>query len=102
MIDLISHPSAHGQIVNIGHGKEISMYDLAVLIKQMTDSESEIKLVPYDEAYEAGFEDMQRRLPDLSKIRHLIGYQPTLDLPEILDRTIRHERGKTASADVSL
>ena len=102
MIALVSHPGAHGKIFNVGHGKEISMYGLAELIKKMTNSESEIKLVPYDEAYEAGFEDMQRRLPDLSKIRQLIGYEPTLDLPEILDRTIQHERGKAASNDVPL
>jgi UDP-glucose 4-epimerase len=102
MIALISHPGAAGEIFNIGHGKEISIYDLAALIKEMTDSASEIQLVPYDEAYEAGFEDMQRRLPDLSKIRQLIGYQPTLDLPEILERTIQHERGRIAAADVLL
>ncbi len=102
MIALISHPGAHGEIFNVGHGKEISVYNLAVLIKEMTDSESEIKLVPYDEAYEAGFEDMQRRVPDLSKIRQLIGYRPTLNLPEILERTIQHELRKNVSTDVSL
>ncbi len=102
MIALISHPDAHGEIFNIGHGKEISIYNLAVLIKEMTESESEIKLVPYEEAYEAGFEDMQRRVPDLSKIRQLIGYRPTLNLPEILERTIQHELKKNVSADVSL
>lgn len=102
MIALVSHPGAHGEIFNVGHGKEISMYGLAKLIKKMTNSKSEIKLVPYDEAYESGFEDMQRRLPDLSKIRQLIGYKPTLDLPEILDRTIQYERGKAVSNNVLL
>lgn len=102
MIALVSHPGAYGEIFNIGHEKEISIHDLAVLIKKMTQSESVIQFVPYDEAYEAGFEDMKRRLPDLTKIRQLINYQPTLNLPEILERTIQHERGKVASEDVPL
>ena len=102
MVDLVSHPGAHGRIFNIGHDKEISIHGLALLIKKMTNSESEIKLVPYEEAYEAGFEDMQRRLPDLTRIRQLIGYQPTLNLPEILELTIQHERGKVVSDDVLL
>ena len=102
MVDLVSHAGAHGRIFNIGHDKEISIHGLALLIKKMTNSESEIKLVPYEEAYEAGFEDMQRRLPDLTRIRQLIGYQPTLNLPEILELTIQHERGKVVSDDVLL
>ncbi len=92
MLALVEHPQAHGEVFNIGHTKEISIYDLAELIKRMTNSRSEIVLVPYEEAYEAGFEDMRRRVPDISKIQRLIGYQPLLDLPEMLDRVIAYER----------
>ena len=92
MLALIAHPQAYGEVFNIGHTKEISIYDLAVLVKKMTGSASEIVLVPYEQAYEAGFEDMARRAPDISKIQRLIGYRPMLDLPEILERVIAYER----------
>ena len=92
VLALIEHPKAYGEVFNIGHSKEISIYDLAVLVKAMTHSLSEIVLVPYEEAYEAGFEDMPRRVPDISKIQGLIGYQPILDLPDMLDRIVVYER----------
>src|SRR6266508_1706293 len=59
MLALIEHPKAYGEVFNIGHTEEISIYDLAVLVKRMTGSASEIVLVPYEQAYEAGFEDME-------------------------------------------
>jgi UDP-glucose 4-epimerase len=96
MLALIEHPKAYGEVFNIGHTKEISIYDLAALVKTMTGSPSEIVLVPYEEAYEAGFEDMRRRVPDISKIHGLIGYRPVLDLPEMLERVIAHERERGA------
>jgi len=92
MLALIEHPKAYGEVFNIGHTKEISIYDLAVLLKAMTNSSSDIVLVPYEEAYEAGFEDMPRRVPDISKIERLIGYRPVVDLPEMLERVIAYER----------
>ncbi len=92
MIALIQHPKAYGEVFNIGHDKSISIYELAVMVKEMTKSNSEIIFIPYEEAYEPGFEDMPRRLPDLSKIRALIGYQPSLDLPAMLERIIAYER----------
>jgi UDP-glucose 4-epimerase len=92
MLALMKQPKAHGDVFNIGHTKEISIHDLAVLVKRMTSSPSEIRLVPYEEAYEAGFEDMPRRAPDISKIQRLIGYRPGLDLPEMLGRIIAYER----------
>ena len=92
MLALMKQPKAHGDVFNIGHTKEISIHDLAVLVKGMTSSPSEIRLVPYEEAYEAGFEDMPRRAPDISKIQRLIGYRPGLDLPEMLGRIIAYER----------
>ncbi len=92
MLALIEHPKAYGEVFNIGHTKEISIHDLAALVKRMTGSRSDILLVPYEEAYEAGFEDMPRRVPDISKIERLIGYRPVLDLPEMLERVIAYER----------
>jgi UDP-glucose 4-epimerase len=92
MLALIEHPKAYGEVFNIGHTKEISIHDLAALVKRMTNSPSDIVLVPYEEAYGAGFEDMPRRMPDISKIQRLIGYRPALGLPEMLERVIAHER----------
>ena len=88
MVALINEPRAVGQVFNIGNGEEISIADLAARIKQLTGSSSEIVKIPYDQAYEAGFEDMPRRVPDISKIRSLIGYEPTVHLDEILTRVI--------------
>jgi UDP-glucose 4-epimerase len=96
MIALIQHRQAYGEVFNIGHSKEISIYELAVLIKTLTGSPSEIHLVPYEQAYEAGFEDMHRRMPDIAKLQRLIGYEPTLDLGEILRRIIAFERDPLA------
>jgi UDP-glucose 4-epimerase len=88
VVALINEPRAVGQVFNIGNGKEISIGDLAARIKAMTNSASPIVTIPYDQAYEAGFEDMPRRVPDISKIRTLIGYEPTVELDEILTRVI--------------
>jgi UDP-glucose 4-epimerase len=92
MVALIDEPRAVGQVFNIGNGKEISIGELAVRIKQMTGSASPIVEIPYDRAYEAGFEDMPRRVPDIQKIRTLVGYEPTVELDEILTRVIEHFR----------
>ena len=89
---LATVPAAIGQVFNLGSIEEISMMDLARRIKRMTDSSSDIVLVPYDKAYEAGFEDMPRRLPDLTKAAAMVGYRPTKDLAEILQLVIDHER----------
>jgi len=91
MIALIRHPGAYGEVFNIGHTKEISIYSLAILVKELARSPSQIVFVPYDEAYESGFEDMARRLPDIAKIHKLIGYQPTRDLSQMLERIISYE-----------
>ena len=88
VVALINEPRAVGQVFNIGNGKEISIGDLAVRIKAMTNSASPIVKIPYDQAYEAGFEDMPRRVPDISKLRGLIGYEPTVELDEILTRVV--------------
>ncbi len=92
LADLARHPQAVGEVFNIGNTQEITMNALAERIKQMTGSTSEIVHIPYDRAYEQGFEDMPRRVPDISKIQRLTGYQPTVELNEILERVIAHFR----------
>jgi UDP-glucose 4-epimerase len=96
MTQLIQHPKAYGEVFNIGHTDEISIYELAQLIKAMTHSASEIVCIPYEQAYEAGFEDMARRLPSLTKIQRTIGYRPTLDLPRMLEWIIAYYRTELA------
>ena len=88
VVALIDEPRAIGQVFNIGNGQEISIKGLALRIKEMTGSTSPIVTIPYDQAYESGFEDMPRRVPDIAKIRALIGYEPTVALDEILTRVI--------------
>ena len=92
LIALAAEPRAIGQVFNIGNTGEISIRDLADRVKAMTGSRSPIHLVPYDEAYEAGFEDMPRRVPDISKLSELIGYRPKLGLDDIISRVIAHAR----------
>jgi UDP-glucose 4-epimerase len=92
LADLARHPAAVGQVFNIGNTEEITMNDLAHLIKQMTNSESEIIHIPYDRAYEKGFEDMPRRVPDIGKVQQLIGYQPRMNLKDILEEIITFTR----------
>ena len=92
MVALIDEPGAVGQVFNIGNGNEISINQLAERIKALTGSRSEIVRIRYDEAYEAGFEDMPRRVPDIAKVRALVGYTPTVELDEILTRVVAHFR----------
>jgi len=75
---------AVGEVINIGSSNEITILELARLVKKMTNSRSIIKKIPYGQAYEEGFEDMERRVPDISKARQLVGYKPTLGIEEIL------------------
>jgi UDP-glucose 4-epimerase len=91
LIELSEREGAEGEVFNIGNDREeIPILDLARRVKERTASKSEIVLVPYDQAYEQGFEDMPRRVPDLSRIRRLIGYEPKVHLDEILDRVIEY------------
>jgi UDP-glucose 4-epimerase len=89
---LALHPRAVGAVFNIGNGEEITIRRLAERVIHLTGSSSEIVTIPYDQAYEAGFEDMPRRVPDISKIRELVGYEPTVHLDEILTRVIEYFR----------
>lgn len=92
VIELAARGEAVGQVFNIGSENEITIAELAYLVKEKTGSKSPVVFVPYEKAYEEGFEDMPRRVPDLAKIRQLIGYKPTVDLPEILDAIIEYYR----------
>jgi UDP-glucose 4-epimerase len=92
MVDLINEPAAVGQVFNIGNEHEITINDLAAKVKSLAGSTSEITHIPYEQAYEAGFEDMPRRVPDISKIHELLGYAPTVELDEVLDRVIESFR----------
>jgi UDP-glucose 4-epimerase len=94
LIKLVREPKAVGQVINVGNTGEISMLKLAERVRQLSGSKSPIKLVPYDEAYESGFEDMPRRVPDLSKVTALIGYKPRFSLDDILLQVIEYFRGK--------
>jgi UDP-glucose 4-epimerase len=89
---LVQHPGAVGQVFNIGNTQEISMTALAERVKNLAGSSSPIVYVPYEQAYETGFEDMPRRVPDIGKIRALIGYEPKVQLDEILTRVIEYFR----------
>ena len=90
LINLAHHPNALGQLFNIGNDDPITIIDLAKKVKEMTNSKSEIKFVSYDQAYEEGFEDMAIRIPDLSKIKALIGYDPKVNIDEIVRRVIEY------------
>jgi UDP-glucose 4-epimerase len=94
LIALIGEPKAVGQVVNIGNTEEVTIHELAERVRTLTGSKSPIKLIPYDEAYESGFEDMPRRLPDLSKARAMIGYEPQHSLNDILTHVIEYFRRK--------
>ena len=91
LLRLAAHDGAVGRVFNIGNDREeVSILELARRVKARTSSTSEIQTIPYSQAYEEGFEDMQRRVPDLSRIRALVGYEPQVHLDQILDRVIEY------------
>lgn len=92
LADLMATDEAHGEVFNIGATEEISIMGLAERVKKIVGSDSEIVMVPYDEAYEAGFEDMPRRIPDTSKINALLGWEATHTLDEILADVVESNR----------
>lgn len=92
IVGLATEPTAEGQVFNIGSQEEITILDLARKVKAKTGSQSEILLVPYEEAHAAGFEDMRRRMPDTGKINAAIGWEPTTLLDESLDQIIEYYR----------
>ena len=91
LVRLAEEPRAVGQVLNVGNDhEEVTILDLAQRVKARTGSKSEIVRVAYDQAYEEGFEDMPRRVPDLSRLRALTGYEPKVHLDEILDKVIEY------------
>jgi UDP-glucose 4-epimerase len=88
LLALIEHPGAVGEVFNVGNGEEITIRALAERVRAMTSSSSPVVTIPYDEAYQAGFEDMPRRVPDIAKIRALVGYEPRVALQDMLTEII--------------
>lgn len=99
LIKLMDHPASIGQVYNIGSHEEISIFKLAEKVKELTNSDSEIVFIPYDDAYEEGFEDMPRRVPDISKIKQLVGFRPEMGLEGILQSVISFHSGRPSSLD---
>lgn len=94
LIKLMDHPQAVGQVFNIGSNEEVTILELAERVKELTGSDSEVVFVPYDEAYEEGFEDMPRRVPDISKVNSLVGFRPEMSLDGILQSVINFHSGR--------
>lgn len=99
ILRLLDHPESFGEAFNIGAPQEISILDLAARILERTGSSSPVKLIAYEDAYRAGFEDMQRRVPDTTKLRTLTGWKPTRTLDDILTETISEAVGERAAAN---
>src|SRR5262249_44594244 len=98
LMKLMDHTEAIGEVVNIGSTEEVTITELAARVKCLTGSSSEIVYVPYSEAYEAGFEDMSRRVPDITKVGRLIGFRPSRCLNQILEAIIAHEQQNLVSS----
>lgn len=94
LIALMESEEAEGQVVNLGSNEEVSIFELAELVIELTDSTSKPRLVPYREAYESGFEDMLRRVPDISKARKLIGFEPATSLRHTLQAMIEDTQAR--------
>jgi UDP-glucose 4-epimerase len=94
LLRLAAIDKAVGEVVNIGDGSEITIEALARLVKERTGSSSTIEYVPYDQAYEPGFEDMFRRVPCLDKLEQLTGFRPSTKLPEVIDRVAAYQNRK--------
>jgi len=102
IIRLMSSDQTAGEVVNIGNTEEITMRDLAELVKNRARSTSEIQFIPYDQAYAPGFEDMMRRVPSVEKLQSLIGFRPTTALAEIVDRIIAHMKAEPSPVATDL
>jgi len=92
LLALLETPEAAGNVYNVGAPNEITMEQLAKEVMVRTDSTSELRLIPYEQAYGDGFEDMERRVPDITRIRRLTGWSPTRSLDDILNDVIAYER----------
>jgi UDP-glucose 4-epimerase len=94
LMKLMDDPKAVGEVFNVGSTQEVTIVDLAKKVKELTNSQSEIVFVPYDEAYEEGFEDMPRRIPDISKVNKQVGFHPEKNLDGILRSVIEFHSGQ--------
>jgi UDP-glucose 4-epimerase len=92
LLRLVETPAAVGQVFNVGSDQEISINALAELVRERTGGRSRIVHVPYEEAYDEGFEDLVRRVPDVSKLERAIGLRPRTPVSDIVDRVIEHVR----------
>ena len=96
LLKLVHEPKAIGQVINIGNTEEVTIQALAERVRELSGSKSPIKLIPYDEAYESGFEDMPRRSRTSRKIEAMIGYEPRFTLDDILTQVIEYFRRSSA------
>lgn len=101
LMKLVDTPASIGEVFNIGSTEEVSILQLAETVKRLASSSSDIVFVPYDEAYEEGFEDMPRRVPDTSKVDALVGFRPTYTLDGIIRSVIEYQRGTTATSPLA-
>lgn len=92
LVKVIEHPDAAGTVFNIGSTEEVTIGELAARVRSVCGSDSPIVLVPYEDAWDEQFEDMRRRVPDLTRIGKLIGFVPRSDLDEIIRRVMAYER----------
>jgi UDP-glucose 4-epimerase len=102
IIGLAESPDANGEVFNIGSNEECTILELAERVIARTGSRSEIIKIPYDQAYEAGFEDMRRRVPDIQKIKRVIGWKPTTPLDETIDQIIAYQSARLQSGKVEV
>jgi UDP-glucose 4-epimerase len=101
LMRLMDEPTAVGEVFNVGSNQEITIVELAKKVKELAASRSEISFIPYDEAYEEGFEDMPRRIPDISKVNALVGFTPQMPLDGILRTVIEFHAGRNLPATSS-
>jgi UDP-glucose 4-epimerase len=92
LADLMEREDVYGEVFNIGGTEEVSIVELAEHVRSLTESESDVVMVPYDDAYEPGFEDMVRRVPNTDKIRSWTGWVPRLSLQDVITDVIEHHR----------
>ena len=98
LVELPGQERAVGQVYNVGSTEEVSIVELARRLKMLAESRSELRLIPYDQAYAKGFEDMRRRVPSIDKIYQLMGWRPTNTLDQILQLTVEYERARHFAA----
>jgi UDP-glucose 4-epimerase len=93
LVTLLDHPDAAGKVFNLGGSEEVTITDLATRVNARVGNDAGVRLIPYDEAYETGFEDMPRRVPDVTRARDLVGFAPTRSLDDMIDDVVAELRG---------